>query len=197
MRKESIQRLVARVNRKHWWHCPPQDPRSYKKRGRFFASSFAEAELYGRPLAEPQRIQVSNPLVGSEDQILDSLGIPKNYPEPGEPKFHMKRVSLDARMRLAALRGGYDSINFLHLTAFSNFVARHLARGIFVARPSWPCSRARRPCYFKPTGGTPVLRFSSRAKLVHFQFCNPAFIGFVNAVSTCALKSCASRIKWS
>jgi len=98
VRKELIQRLVAHVNRKHWWHCPPQDSKSYRKRGKFFASSFAEAELYGRPLDGPQRVEVSNPLVGSEDHILDSLGIPKNYPEPGEPTFYMKRVSLDARI---------------------------------------------------------------------------------------------------
>jgi hypothetical protein len=45
-----INRIVAHVNRKAWWHLPPQDPMAYRKRGKFFASSFAEAEFYGRPL---------------------------------------------------------------------------------------------------------------------------------------------------
>jgi hypothetical protein len=45
-----INRIVAHVNRKAWWHVPPQDPMAYSKRGKFFASSFAEAEFYGRPL---------------------------------------------------------------------------------------------------------------------------------------------------
>jgi hypothetical protein len=148
MRKELIERLVAHVNRKHWWHCPPQDPKSYKKRGKFFASSFAEAELYGRPLDEPQRVEISKPLFGSEDHILVALGIPKNYPEPGEPKFYMKRVSLDARIRLATLRESYDSIIVMHPTAFSAFVARASCPWpSLVARPSRPCPRARRPCY--------------------------------------------------
>ena len=45
-----INRIVAHVNRKAWWHVPPQDPMAYRKRGKFFASSFAEAEFDGRPL---------------------------------------------------------------------------------------------------------------------------------------------------
>ncbi len=106
MRKELIQRLVSHINRKHWWHCPPQDPKSYKKRGKFFASSFAEAELYGRPLDESQRVEVSNPLVGSEDRVLHVLGIPRDYPDPENPRFCEKRLALDAKMRLAALREG-------------------------------------------------------------------------------------------
>ena len=37
--------LLAVVGRKAWWHVPPMDPRAYKKRGKFFASSFVEAEF--------------------------------------------------------------------------------------------------------------------------------------------------------
>jgi len=121
MRKELIQRLIAHINKKHWWHCPPQDSKSYKKRGKFFASSFAEAELYGRPLDEPHRVEVSNPLVGSEDHVLDVLGIPKHYPEPEDPLFYQKRLGLDVKMRNAALARGYDSIAIIHPTAFSTY----------------------------------------------------------------------------
>jgi len=121
MRKELVQRIVAHINRKHWWHCPPLDPKSYKKRGKFFASSFGEAELYGRPLDEPQRVKVCNPLAGSEDCVLDVLGIPKQYPEPEDPRFYQKRAALDAKMRVAALAKGYDSIAIIHPTAFVVF----------------------------------------------------------------------------
>ena len=121
MRKELIQRLVLHINRKHWWHCPPLDPKSYKKRGKFFASSFAEAEFYGRPLDEPQRVKVCNPLIGSEDHVLDFLGIPNYYPEPEDPRFYKKRTALDAKMRDAALAKGYDSIAIMHPTTFAAF----------------------------------------------------------------------------
>lgn len=121
MRKESIQHFVSHINRKRWWHCPPQDPKSYKKRGKFFASSFADAELYGRPLDEPQRVEVCNPLVGSEDHVLFLLGIPKRCPDPEDPRFYEKRIALDVKMRNAALARGYDSIAILHPTAFSTY----------------------------------------------------------------------------
>jgi len=49
-----FEKLVAHVNRKGWWHVPPRDPTAYGKRGKFFASSFREAEFWGRPLDEPQ-----------------------------------------------------------------------------------------------------------------------------------------------
>jgi hypothetical protein len=45
MKKALRERLIAHVNRKQWWHVPPVDPNAYKKRGKFLASSFVEAEL--------------------------------------------------------------------------------------------------------------------------------------------------------
>ena len=50
IKKEFVQRMVSHINRKAWWHCPPLDPEAYFKRGKFYASSFAECEFYGRPL---------------------------------------------------------------------------------------------------------------------------------------------------
>ncbi|MFZ0921608.1 MAG: hypothetical protein WA020_00980, partial [Candidatus Acidiferrales bacterium] len=61
-----FEKLVAHVNRKEWWHVPPRDPSAYNKRGKFLASSFREAEFWGRPLDEPQRVAVSKPLIGDE-----------------------------------------------------------------------------------------------------------------------------------
>lgn len=111
-------KLIAHLNRTDWWHVPPQDSGAYHKRGKFFASSYKEAEFWGRPLDEPQQVTVNNPLVGDEGTV--------------EAKLFGMRVSnddisvkarwvLDARMKRAALAQGYDSIVLMTPTAFSTF----------------------------------------------------------------------------
>src|ERR1700683_3374384 len=67
------EKLIAHVNRRNWWHVPPQDPSAYSKRGKFLASSFAEAEFWGRPLDEPMKVKISNPLIGDEATIEREL----------------------------------------------------------------------------------------------------------------------------
>lgn len=56
MKKVFLAKLVLHVNRKKWWHVPPRNPRAYSQRGKFLASSFREAEFWGRPLDEPQKV---------------------------------------------------------------------------------------------------------------------------------------------
>ena len=122
IRREFVQKLVSHINRKKWWHVPPLDPRAYQKRGRFLASSFGEAEFYGRPLDEPQRVKIANPLIGDEETICLSLfGQVISVPEPEERNFVKERLALDARMKRAALGEGYDSIVLLHPTTFAAF----------------------------------------------------------------------------
>lgn len=60
---------IAHVNGKDWWHVPPRDPSAYRKRGKFLASSFREAEFWGRPLDQPERVLVARPLVSDEERI--------------------------------------------------------------------------------------------------------------------------------
>ena len=72
----AVERIVAHVNRKQWWHVPPADPAAYSKRGKFLASSFSEAEFYGRPLDVPERVTIKMPLVGDESAISKALRIP-------------------------------------------------------------------------------------------------------------------------
>jgi len=67
------------------------------------------------------RVQVCNPLVGSEDHVLHALGILIHYPEPEDARFYEKRLALDAKMRDAALAKGYDSIAIIHPTTFVVF----------------------------------------------------------------------------
>ena len=57
-------KLLARINRKDWWHVPPADPKAYQKRGKFLASTFREAEFWGRPLDIPVRVRVINLIIG-------------------------------------------------------------------------------------------------------------------------------------
>jgi hypothetical protein len=64
MEATSRDKLVARINRKDWWHVPPAAPKAYQQRGKFLASTFREAEFWGRPLDTPIRVRVINPIIG-------------------------------------------------------------------------------------------------------------------------------------
>ncbi len=116
----SLEKLIAHINRRDWWHVPPRDPKAYRKRGKFLASSFKEAEFWGRPLDEPQKVAVSRPLVGDERAIEKSLfgrRVSRGNIEMEE------RWGLDARMKRAALSRGYDSIVLMAPKAFVQFKA--------------------------------------------------------------------------
>ncbi len=103
---KSLEKLIAHVNRKQWWHVPPVDPHAYKKRGKFFASSFAEAEFYGRPLDEPERVTIAQPVVGDEKTIAKALGVP-----PQHQGMTLEQIAAhDALWSNTALKKGFDSI---------------------------------------------------------------------------------------
>jgi hypothetical protein len=111
-------KLVAHVNRKEWWHVPPRDLRAYSKRGKFLATSFSEAEFWGRPLDDPQRVAVSKPLIGDEEAIEKKLF---GRRVSSEDITMGERWKLDAKMRRAALRKGYDSLVLMAPKAFAEF----------------------------------------------------------------------------
>lgn len=110
------EKLIAHVNRKDWWHVPPGDPTAYSKRGKFFASSFREAEFWGRPLNEPQRVTIARPLIGDEDTIEKILF---GRRVTSEDIVMEKRWALDAKIKCAALARGYDAIVLMSPKAFS------------------------------------------------------------------------------
>ena len=88
MEKTHRDKLVARINRKGWWHVPPADAKAYEKRGKFLASTFRDAEFWGRPLGTPIRVNVVNPLVGDEPTIeTELLGAPAEYPGDDYPEL--------------------------------------------------------------------------------------------------------------
>jgi len=116
-----FQKLIAHVNRKEWWHVPPRDPGSYKKRGKFFASSFREAEFWGRPLDDPQKVTIAAPLIGDEATIEKVL---LGRRVSNEDITMEERWALDARMKSEALARGFDSIVLLSSKGFSELRMR-------------------------------------------------------------------------
>lgn len=120
----AVQALIKRINRKNWWHVQPQDPTGYERRGKFYSSSFDEAEYYGRP-ANPERITVRRPLVGDEEHIEMTLfGYCPHKElselEEGLPVI-LARLDIDARIKKAAVAEGYDAIALMTPKAYSTF----------------------------------------------------------------------------
>jgi hypothetical protein len=116
--QDRIQKLIRHVNRKDWWHVTPTDPRAYEKRGKFFSSTFGEAEFYGRPNDVPEKVAIACPLVGDNDTIERKLiGRVESYPDIGV----RERFALDAKLRRAALKKGYDSIVLMSKSGFQKF----------------------------------------------------------------------------
>ena len=108
--------IVDKINKSEWWHVPPQDSKAYSKRGKFLASTYQQAEFYGRPSYTPERIFVSNPIYGfSERDILIQL-----FPDghnvqlldqlESEESQYQDRIDLDAKMSERAKFLGYDAI---------------------------------------------------------------------------------------
>lgn len=124
MNETFLAKLVAHINRKNWWHCTPRDPLAYRKRGKFLASTYDEAEFWGRPLDDPQKVAIRNPLVGDEDAIqLVLFGKIAALPEEDDPHVLEWRFDLDAKMRDAALEKGYDAIVLFAPRGFATFMA--------------------------------------------------------------------------
>jgi hypothetical protein len=116
--QDRIQKLIRHVNRKDWWHVTPAEPRAYEKRGKFFSSTFGEAEFYGRPNDIPERVAIASPLIGDNDTIERKLiGRVESHPNISV----RERFVLDAKLRRAALRKGYDSIVLMSKSGFQKF----------------------------------------------------------------------------
>lgn len=112
------EKLIAHVNRKDWWHVPPRDPGAYGKRGKFLASSFKEAEFWGRPLDQPEEVLVARPLVGDENRIEMVLFRKRIF---GEDISIERRWEIDAKIKQTALSMGFDSIVLLTPKGFAEF----------------------------------------------------------------------------
>ncbi len=108
--------LINKINRSLWWHVIPKDSAAYKKRGKFFASTYKQAEFYGKPNDVPEKIEVLNPICGiSEINILKIL-FPTNYKKlhasviDDSKDWYNRRIRLDSEMYQKAKNMGYDAI---------------------------------------------------------------------------------------
>jgi hypothetical protein len=116
--RNDLQKLIKHINRKDWWHVRPADPRAYEKRGKFFTSSFGEAEFYGRPDDVPERVAITSPVVGDNDIIERKL---LGRVESHQEMTVRRRLAVDAKLRRAALQKGYDSIVLMTRPGFQKF----------------------------------------------------------------------------
>jgi hypothetical protein len=114
----NVQKLVEYINRKNWWHVSPVDPLAYQKRGKFLASTYSEAEFYGRPNDEPERVFIRTPLVGDPNTVERKL---LGKVEGFDGMNINRRLALDAKMRRNALQKGYDSIVILAPGRYKKF----------------------------------------------------------------------------
>ncbi len=123
MKREYMQKLMRRINRKDWWHVTPVDPKSYRKRGKFLSSTYREAEFYGRPNDTPERVTIRNPLVGDERTIETVLlGKPAVH-TPDAPDYAGQQFAIDAKLYKAGCAKGYDAIVLLSPSNFAKFKA--------------------------------------------------------------------------
>lgn len=109
--------LIKKINESKWWHVSPIDRNAYNKRGKFLASTYLQAEFYGRPNDESEKVKIINPIFGfSEIEILSKLFSKtkaKKYLDAiyrADNNFYKKRTDLDAKMYACAKKSGYNSI---------------------------------------------------------------------------------------
>src|SRR3989344_395935 len=112
--------LIQKINQSFWWHVPPRDPGAYKKRGKFLASTYLQAEFYGKPNDELERVKINNPVfVFSEKEILNKLfgaEKAKNLLSAvlcEEENWYQKRIDLDQKIHKRAKELRYDAIVLL------------------------------------------------------------------------------------
>ena len=78
-----------------------------------------------------ERVEVRNPLIGDEPEVWRVLfGKQMKCPGLDSPRLLQWRWRLDAQMKRAALRKGYDAIALLSTHAFRKFKAGHLPYSI-------------------------------------------------------------------
>ncbi len=109
--------LINKINKSEWWHVTPADPDAYSKRGKFLASTYQQAEFYGRPKDIPDKVFITNPVYGfSEKEILKQL-FPENDSsyllgkiKKRKKYWYEERIKLDAKMFKKAKSLGHDAI---------------------------------------------------------------------------------------
>jgi hypothetical protein len=84
----------------------------------FYASSYKDAEFYGRPIDTPFSVGINNPLFGDEAGIMQTLGLPL----PSQDISIKERFTLDAKMMRLAFAKGYDSIALVTTKSYKTYL---------------------------------------------------------------------------
>lgn len=133
-----MESLIKQINRRNWWHSPPIDKLAYTKRGVFLASSYKECEFYGCPIDEPIKVNVTNPVIDTEENIIkmlfgrDSLQM-KSYKalvtDTGANNLKL-RFALDEDMYKEAKKNGYDAIAIVTEEGLEKVKAGKLSKSV-------------------------------------------------------------------
>ncbi len=114
----NVEGFVKAVNKKDWWRTAEPSQEAIAKRGLFLASSYKEAEFYGRPSDEPQKVNIINPLIGDEAFIAKTFGEEVLSEEGGlEGRF-----AQDERFATRARELGYDAIALMTPKGYQEFL---------------------------------------------------------------------------
>ena len=84
----------------------------------FYASSYKEAEFYGRPIDTPFKVNVKKPLFGDEAYIMRALSLQL----PTQDIGIKERFALDAKMMRLATAKDYDSIALVTTKAYEMYL---------------------------------------------------------------------------
>jgi len=111
--------LINKINKSTWWHVTPSDPCAYIKRGKFLASTYLQAEFYGRPNDLPEKVEITNPVYATSERKILKILFPEKYRnliaeiEYDDNRWYSRRIDLDAKMYQRAKKMGYDAIVLL------------------------------------------------------------------------------------
>ena len=131
--------LIRKINTGKWWHVTPRDSDAYKKRGKFFASTYLQAQYYGKPTDVPEKVTINNPVFGfSEEQIWKQL-IPSYKDnklmmdllnDTNDENWYERRITVDAMMFSAAKKLGYDSVILICQSGYEALLKNRKPRSI-------------------------------------------------------------------
>lgn len=119
MTQRHKEKLVGYINSKDWWRTSIPSSQVINDRGLFYASTYKEAEFYGKPLNSPFKVNIDCPLIGDNNSIeillfgkivSDDLISVEN------------RFILDKKIKYAALSLGFDSIVLMSTSGYSKFI---------------------------------------------------------------------------
>ena len=112
------EKLVLHINAHKGWRTALPDAKMINRRGLFYASSYKEAEFYGRPIDIPFTINIKRPLFGDEIHVMQTLGLPL----PNQDISIKERFAMDAKMKRLAIAKGYDSVALFTTKAYQTYM---------------------------------------------------------------------------